>query len=155
MQKNQQQTLFSKRGLDMNSVSIVGRMVRNAETKYTSGEKPLAITSFTVAVDRVGGKEKAADFINCKAFGKTAEFVEKYFPKGKSIGLVGRIQTGSYKDKDDRTVYTTEVIAEKVEFVGSKNDGESTNTSVEPSKDDIPAMIPEGFTKLEDDDIPF
>jgi single-strand DNA-binding protein len=130
----------------MNNVSLVGRLTKDPEEKM-AGET--TATRFTVAVDRAFKKEgqPAADFISCVAFGKTAEFVAKYFSKGKSIGLTGRIQTGSYEKSDGTKVYTTDVIADKVEFVGGKSDGE-TKGKQEPS-------APEGFTVLTDDDIPF
>lgn len=106
----------------MNQVQIVGRLTRDPELKYTQGAEPMAITRFTVAVDRRVKKqgEESADFISCIAFGKTADFVAQYFGKGQRIGLTGRIQTGSYTNKDNQKVYTTDVIAENVEFVESK-----------------------------------
>lgn len=104
----------------MNSVQLVGRLTKDPEVRYTDGGASIA--RFTVAVDRRYKKEgeQTADFIGCIAFGKTAEFIEKYFKKGNSIGLNGRIQTGSYHNKDGQTVYTTDVVVENVEFVGSK-----------------------------------
>ena len=98
----------------MNSVQLVGRFTRDPEIRYTDGGASIA--RFSVAVDRRFAKEgeQSADFINIVAFGKTAEFIEKYFKKGNRIGIVGRIQTGSYKNKDGATVYTTDVIAENV-----------------------------------------
>lgn len=105
----------------MNVVSLVGRLVADPEIKYTDGGS--TVSRFRVAVDRRIKSEggPTADFITCKSFGKTAEFIEKYFHKGSKIGLQGRIQTGQYNDKDGKTVYTTEVVAENVEFVESKN----------------------------------
>lgn len=106
----------------MNSVSLVGRLVADPDIKYSNGGS--TIGRFRIAVDRRIKTENGpdADFISCVAFGKTAEFLEKYFQKGMRIGLVGRIQTGSY-EKDGQTYYTTDVIAENVEFVESKNQG--------------------------------
>lgn len=108
----------------MNSVVLSGRLTKDPDVRYT--EAKLAIADFTVASDRRFKRdgEPTADFIRCKAFGKTAEFIEKYFTKGKPIMLSGRIQTGSYQNKEGQTVYTTEVIAENVEFLGSKSENE-------------------------------
>lgn len=99
----------------MNKTILIGRLTKDPEVRQ-SGET--SIGRFTVAVDRRMKKDEA-DFISCVAFGKTAEFVEKYFQKGSKIGITGRIQTGSY-EKDGHKVYTTDVIAEEVEFVESK-----------------------------------
>lgn len=123
----------------MNITALVGRLTSDPSVKYaTSGT---AVARFTVAVSR-NDKEKNTDFISCIAFGKTAEFIEKYFSKGSSIGLTGKIQTSSY-EKDGRKVYTTDVVADRVEFVGSKSE-------VTGSKSEIP----EGFAQL-DEDLPF
>lgn len=107
----------------MNSVQLLGRLARDPEVRYTAGENPTAVARFTVACNRKYKKdaEQEADFISCIAFGKTAEFIERYFSKGSSIALNGRIQTGSYTNKDGNKVYTTDVVVESVEFVGSKN----------------------------------
>ncbi|MBQ0111859.1 MAG: single-stranded DNA-binding protein [Bacteroidales bacterium] len=115
----------------MNKVQLVGRLVRDAEVRYTSGDSPMAIARWTVACDRRIKKdgEQNADFIQCIAFGKTAEFIERYFFKGNKIGIVGRIQTGSYENKDGQKVYTTEVLAEEVEFVESKNNSASNDSA--------------------------
>lgn len=104
----------------MNSVSLTGRMARDPEIRYTDGG--VSIARFTVAVNR-RKKDDPADFIGCIAFGKTAELIENYFHKGMRIGLNGRIQTGSYTNKDGKKVYTTDIIAEQVEFLDSKSDG--------------------------------
>ena len=105
----------------MNSVSLVGRLVRDPEVRYTPAQ--MAVARFTVAVDRPFSRdnEQTADFISCVAFGKSAEFIEKYFTKGRPIGLTGRIQTGSYTNKDGVKVYTTDVVVENQEFAESKN----------------------------------
>lgn len=104
----------------MNSVALTGRMARDPEVRYTDGG--VSIARFTVAVNR-RKKDDPADFISCIAFSKTAELIEKYFHKGMRIGLNGRIQTGSYTNKEGKKVYTTDVIAEQVEFLDSKSDG--------------------------------
>lgn len=97
----------------MNKVILMGRLVREPEVRYTIGENQTAIARYTLAVDRRFNKEEqSADFINCVAFGKNGEFTEKYLHKGTKIAIVGRIQTGSYTNKDGVKVYTTEVVVE-------------------------------------------
>lgn len=121
----------------MNKVSLVGRLTRDPEVRYSQGENSTAVARFTVAVDRKFKKdgEATADFISCVSFGKTAEFIEKYFFKGSRIGLSGRIQTGSY-EKDGKKIYTTDVLVEEVEFVDSaKSSGETTQNSPAPTDD--------------------
>lgn len=107
----------------MNNVSLVGRLTRDPELR-TSRNGGVSVTKFSVAVDRRFKRdgEQSADFINIVSFGKTAEFVANYFIKGQRIGLTGRIQTGNYTNKDGFKVYTTDVVAEQVEFVESKKD---------------------------------
>ena len=122
----------------MNNVAIVGRLVKDPEVRYTDSQ--MAVARFTVAVDRVG-KEKVTDFISCVAFGKSGEFVEKYFSKGKAIGITGRIQTGSYTNQEGKKVYTTDVVAERVEFVekkGEKGDKEDVFSGFAETDDDLP-----------------
>ena len=124
----------------MNSTILIGRLTKDPETRQ-AGET--TITTFTLAVDRQG-KEKAADFIRITTFNKTAENCAKYLVKGRLVAVNGRIQTGSYKNKNGDTVYTTDVIANNVQFLewGDK-------------KDEKPDGIPEGFSALDDDSIPF
>uniref|UniRef100_UPI004056A688 single-stranded DNA-binding protein n=1 Tax=Acetatifactor sp. TaxID=1872090 RepID=UPI004056A688 len=110
----------------MNKVILMGRLTRDPEVRYSQGENPLAIARYTLAVDRRqarnnGGDEQTADFINCVAFGRTGEFAERYLRKGTKIAVTGRIQTGSYTNKDGVRVYTTEVVVEDHEFAESKN----------------------------------
>lgn len=126
----------------MNKVILVGRFTRDPEIRYTTGENASAIARFSVAVNRrfknIEGNYEA-DFINCIAFGKSAEFIEKYFRKGMAIGLTGRIQTGSYTNKDGQKVYTTDVVVDEAEFVESKGSGstESTHTTSENKNTDF------------------
>lgn len=131
----------------MNSVQLVGRFTHDPDVRYTNGGATVA--RFSVAVDRRFAKEgeQTADFINVVAFGKTAEFIEKYFHKGNRIGIVGRIQTGSYKNKDGATVYTTDVVAENVEFVESK--GGNNQQQPQPTADFV--NVPD----IPDDELPF
>ena len=110
----------------MNKVILMGRLTRDPEVRYSQGENALAIARYTLAVDRRnfrnnGNDEQTADFINCVAFGKSGEFAEKYFHKGTKLVVSGRIQTGSYTNKDGVKVYTTEVVVEDQEFAESKN----------------------------------
>ncbi len=105
----------------MNKVILMGRLTRDPEVRYTSGENSLAIARYTLAVDRKIRKDgdATADFIPCVVFGRSAEFVEKYFRKGLKITIAGRIQTGSYTNRDGQKVYTTEVVVEEQEFAES------------------------------------
>ena len=134
----------------MNKVSLVGRLTRDVEVRQSAGGTSVA--RFTVACDRRmknadGNRE--ADFISCVAFGKTAEFLEKYFAKGQRIGLTGRIQTGSYNKDDGSKVYTTDVIVEDVEFVESKGSGDgSGNAMAKASRN----SDPEDFMNIDSDD---
>ena len=143
----------------MNKVQLVGRLTRAPEIRYSQGENATATARFSVAVNRRFKNAEGnydADFINCVAFGKSAEFVEKYFKKGMAIGLTGRIQTGSYTNKDGQKVYTTDVVVEETEFVESKgasNADNSNNSRPAPSatnNNDF-MSIPDGV----DEELPF
>ena len=143
----------------MNNVVLIGRLTKDPELRYIP-QSETAVASFTLAVDRPLSKEKAADFIRIVTFGKTAELCEKYISKGRLVGVSGRIQTGSYKDKDGKTVYTTEVYADRVEFLDRGDKAGSEGFSERPQTDRAgkdASGIPEGFQALdeEDDDIPF
>ena len=110
----------------MNKVILMGRLTRDPEVRYSQGENPLAIARYTLAVDRRqtrnnNGDEQSADFISCVAFGRTGEFAERYLRKGTKIAVTGRIQTGSYTNKEGVRVYTTEVVVEEHEFAESRN----------------------------------
>ena len=107
----------------MNKVILMGRLTRDPDVKYTAGDNPMAIARYTLAVDRRFKRENeaTADFISCIAFGRTAEFAEKYFRQGIRIVVSGRIQTGSYTNRDGAKVYTTDVVVEEQEFAESKN----------------------------------
>ena len=128
----------------MNKVLLCGRLTKDPDVRYSQGENAMAIARYNLAVDR-RGKEKEADFISCVAFGKNGEFAEKYLRKGMKILVSGRIQTGSYKNKDGQTVYTTDVVVEEHEFCESKKDS-----------GDAPAAGDDEFTKIENNDnLPF
>lgn len=140
----------------MNHVSIVGRLTKDP-VYSVSNQTGAEVARFTVAVDRMPDKNgnRQADFISCVAFGKAAGFVDKYFGKGKGISLVGRIQTGSY-EKNGQKIYTTDVIAERVEFVpGGNSDGAASHA---PKAEQKPAPVDEdpyaGYMMTEED-IPF
>lgn len=132
----------------MNNVILIGRLVREPELRYTSGSQ-MAVCRFTLAIDRrvKQGEEKKADFPNVICFGKTAENCEKFLAKGRKVAVQGRLQTGSY-EKDGVKHYTTDVIADNVEFLewGEKNGENAKESRSEP--------VPEGFAAL-DEDIPF
>lgn len=139
----------------MNKVILLGRLTRDPEIRYSTGESANATARFSLAINRKFKNADGnydADFINCVAFGKTAEFIEKYFTKGSMVALSGRIQTGSYTNKDGVKVYTTDVVVEEVEFAGSKNDGSSDNTSTRPTQ-----TPNNGFLTVDDDseELPF
>ena len=106
----------------MNKVVLMGRLTRDPEVRYSQGENALAIARYTLAVDRRFKRdgEQTADFINCVVFGKSAEFTERYFRQGMRVVVCGRIQTGSYTNRDGVKVYTTEVVVEEQEFAESK-----------------------------------
>lgn len=110
----------------MNKVILIGRLTKDPETRYSQGQNPTCITRYSLAVDRQFKRygEQAADFLNCVAFGKQGEFAEKYLKKGAKIAVTGRLQTGSYTDKDGKKVYTTDVVVESHEFVESKKESD-------------------------------
>lgn len=128
----------------MNCVVLIGRLTKDPEVRYIS-ESQTAVATFTLAVDRPTkqGQEKKADFPRVTVFGRQAENCEKYLAKGRRVGIQGRIQTGSYTDKNGQTVYTTDVVAERVEFLEKGEKPESNND------------IPSGFRAVEDEEIPF
>ena len=130
----------------MNRVVLAGRLTADPEVRYTESEERMCIARYRLAVDRRVARnngEQTADFINCVAFGKRAEFAEKYLRKGIKIMVSGRIQTGSYKDKEGRTVYTTDVVVEEHEFCESKGSSNS-----EPGGGFVPAPDDADFEGL-------
>ena len=138
----------------MNSVVLIGRLTRDPEVRYTAGTQ-MAVCTFTIAIDRPvrAGGEKQTDFPRITVFGKQAENCERFLAKGRLVGIQGRLQTGSYTNKDGATVYTTDVVADRVEFLewGDRPQGQSSGMSqMAPSFDDAPA----GFSAI-DEDIPF
>lgn len=141
----------------MNNVSLTGRFVRDPEVRYTDGGTSVA--RFTLAVDRAYKQEggPSADFISCVAFGKTAEFIEKYFYKGMKMEVSGRIQTGSYTNQDGNKVYTTDVVAAQVGFAESKTAAGQRQESAAPAAD--PKLAADGFMNIpdgiDDEELPF
>ncbi len=144
----------------MNSVVLIGRLTKDPEVRYTSGTQ-MAVCTFALAIDRVtrNGEEKKTDFPRVTVFGKQAENCERFLAKGKQAGVQGRLQTGSYTDKDGKTVYTMEVVADRVEFLEWKND---KGTTIQPDdKNGSQAKIepqnttPEPQFEALDFDIPF
>lgn len=145
----------------MNKVILMGRLTRDPEVRYSQGENNMAIARYTLAVDRRFQKnsDQSADFISCVAFGRSAEFAEKYLKQGTKICITGRIQTGSYTNKDGVKVYTTDVVVEDQEFAESKNAAQSgggadfTGSRPTPS-----AASGDGFMSIPDgieDELPF
>lgn len=134
----------------MNKVILLGRLTKDPEIRYTQSENMLAIARYTLAVDRRFKKEgqPSADFINCVAFGKSAEFAEKYMTKGRLFGVIGKIQTRNYENDKKEKVYVTEVVVEEQYFADSKKD----------DKKDINELLKEDNDKLkelDDIDLPF
>ena len=136
----------------MNRAILMGRLTRDPEVRYTASN--MCCASFSVAIDRRFKQDgqPTADFPRVIAWAKTAEFIEKYFSQGMKIALEGRIQTGSYKNKDGNTVYTTDIIAEAVEFVESKGGSKSQNSEPPKPDDDGFMSVPDG---MEDEGLPF
>ncbi len=144
----------------MNKVILMGRIVRDPEVRYSQGEKSTAVARYTLAVNRRFKRdgEPEADFIGCVAFGRTAEFAEKYFRKGLKVIITGRIQTGSYTNKEGNKVYTTDIFVEDQEFAESKKDSQQNAAT---TNEDRPPELPadkDGFVMLPEDmdeDLPF
>ena len=169
----------------MNVVVLIGRLTRDPELRYTNSQMP--VCSATLAVDRPvsrnsqdGGNDRQADFIRITLFGKQAETFSRYLTKGRQVAVEGRIQTGSYQNQKGDTVYTTDVILNRFEFIGSKSDsqaggsgysasnyggnssaggfdgyGSQQNTGAPQQAAPVQSGIPEGFEAIDDDDIPF
>lgn len=135
----------------MNKTILTGRLTTDPDVKYTTGQEPMAIAMYTLAVQRDFKNKDGnydADFIRCKAFGKRGEFVEKYLHKGMKILVEGRLQSGSY-EKDGQTHYTTDLIVDRHEFCESRKDSQPQGQQYQDHD------VPEGFQAMSDDDIPF
>ena len=133
----------------MNKVELCGRLTNDPEVRYSQGEKSTAIARYTLAVDRRFKQDgqPTADFIPCVAFGKNGEFAEKYLHKGTKVIVIGRIQTGSYTNKDGQKVYTTDVMVEEQEFAESKNASAANNDSAPSNKHNTDS---DGFINIPD-----
>ena len=148
----------------MNKVILMGRLTRDPEVRYSQGDNATAIARFTLAVDRriKRDNEASVDYINCVSFGRSAEFAEKYFHKGTKIVIVGRIQTGSYTNKDGQKVFTTDIVIEEQDFAESKaasqqnNSGNAQNASNnQQAQQPKPQTSPDGFMSADDEGLPF
>jgi single-strand DNA-binding protein len=148
----------------MNKAMLIGRLTRDPEVRYSQGENSTAVARFTLAVDRRfrrAGENGETDFISCVAFGKQAEFVEKYFKQGMKMVAVGRIQTGSYTNKDGQKVYTTDVVVEEVEFAESKGSSQEAGNHSGFQREFRPepsSAVGDGFMNIPDgidEELPF
>lgn len=151
----------------MNKAILMGRLTRDPDIRYTNGEKPVCIARYTLAVDRRFKRdgEQQADFIPCIAFGRPGEFAQKYFQKGTKIVISGRIQTGSYTNRDGAKVYTTDVIVEEQDFAESKaaagqpkEEPSAQGQQPEPTAKDQPPVGNEGFMTIPEgieEELPF
>ena len=144
----------------MNKVILMGRLTRDPEVRYSQSETPIAIARYTLAVDRRFKRdgEQTADFINCVAFGKSAEFAEKYLKQGTKLCVTGRIQTGSYTNKDGVKVFTTEVVVEDSEFAESKNSSSAGSYQGGNDRPSPSAAAGDGFMSIPDgieEELPF
>lgn len=153
----------------MNKVMLMGRLTRDPEVRYGGGDSATAVARYTLAVDRrfsrrdSADNQQNADFIGCVAFGKSAEFAEKYLRQGTKIAITGRIQTGSYTNRDGQKIYTTDVVVEEQEFAESKANADGGNYQGTPARGNgnrqpAPAMDESGFMNIPegiDDELPF
>lgn len=149
----------------MNKVILMGRLTRDPEVRYSQGESSMAIARFSLAVDRRGRRDangdnaQTADFINCVAFRNNAEFIEKYFRQGMRVLISGRIQTGSYTNREGQKVYTTEVIIEEQEFADSKGAAGNDGGFQPMSRPEPGSAVSDGFMNIpdgvDDEGLPF
>ena len=145
----------------MNKVILMGRLTREPDVRYSqNADGSMAVARYTLAVDRRRGRnsdnEQSADFISCVAFGRSGEFAEKYLHQGTKIVVTGRIQTGSYTNKDGQRVYTTDVVVEEQEFAESKGSGSGSSQQNVPQQS--PDVGPDGFMNIPDgieEELPF
>ena len=145
----------------MNKVILMGRLTRDPNVRYTqqnSSQESMCVARYTLAVDRRGARDgqQSADFISCVAFGKNGEFAEKYFKQGTKITITGRIQTGSYTNRDGQKIYTTDVVIEEQEFAESKGSGSGSSQQNVPQQS--PDVGPDGFMNIPDgieEELPF
>ena len=140
----------------MNKVILMGRLTREPDVRYSQGANPTAVAKYSLAVPRKYKQDGQpdCDFINCIAFGKLGEFAEKYLRKGTKIAVVGRIQTGSYTNKEGQKVYTTDVVVEEQEFAESKA-SQQGGQQFAPTRPTTPPTDNDGFMNIPDDYVPF
>ena len=145
----------------MNKVILMGRLTRDAEVRYSQGDASTAVARFSLAVDRRfrrDGDDQTADFINCVAFGRTGEFMERFGRKGTKFLVEGRIQTGSYTNRDGQKVYTTDVVVENVEFAESKASNDNNGGYVPADRPSPSGAAGDGFMNIPDgidEELPF
>ena len=145
----------------MNKVILMGRLTRDAEVRYSQGDASTAVARFSLAVDRRfkrDNDEQTADFINCVAFGRTGEFMERFGRKGPKFVVEGRIQTGSYTNKDGQRVYTTDVVVENIEFAESKASSDNNGGYVPTDRPSPSGAAGDGFMNIPDgidEELPF
>ncbi len=145
----------------MNKVILMGRLTRDPEIRYSQAEQSMAVARYTLAVDRRfrrDGDQQTADFINCVAFGRQGEFAEKYLRKGMKIAVTGRIQTGSYTNREGQKVYTTDVVVDDHEFAESKAASENSGGFVPMDRPSPGAAAGDGFMNIPDgidEELPF
>ena len=144
----------------MNKVILMGRLTRDPEMRNSNGESNTAIARYTLAVDRRYKRdgEAGADFISCVAFGRSAEFAQKYFRQGLKVVVTGRIQTGSYTNRDGNKVYTTDVVVEDQEFAESKAASQANGNNYTPARPEPSAASGDGFMNIPDgidEELPF
>ena len=145
----------------MNKTILMGRLTKDPEVRYAASDSGMCIARYTIAVDRrraASNDGQSADFINCVAFGKTGEFAEKYFRKGTKILITGRIQTGSYTNRDGNKVYTTDVVVEDQEFAESKAASQANGNNYTPARPEPSAASGDGFMNIPDgidEELPF
>ena len=137
----------------MNKIVLMGRLTADPQVRYSQGDNATAVARYTLAVNRKFKKdgEPTADFVPCVVFGKSAEFTEKYFRKGMQVAISGRIQTGSYTNKDGNKIYTTDVVVEEQEFAESKVASQNNGSGSTPVSSDGFLDIPDGV----DTQLPF
>lgn len=147
----------------MNKVVLMGRLTRDPDVRYSQGDRPMAVARYTLAVNRRFKRDgdQDADFINCVAFGRAGEFAEKYLKQGTKIVVSGRIQTGSYTNKDGMRVYTTDVVIEEQDFAESKaaaSQNQMGMSAPAPSAPQPSAAVSDGFMNIPDgleEELPF
>ena len=147
----------------MNKVILMGRLTRDPDVRYSQGESATAVARYTLAVDRRFRRDgdATADFIGCVAFGRNAEFIEKYFRQGMRVTICGRIQTGSYTNRDGQKVYTTDVVVEEQEFAESKAASEANRNAGGYQSAPAPSpasAVGDGFMNIPDgidEELPF